>query len=220
MLDQAKKAGKAKDDPIVKDYCKCDAKYEYDAPICKTECESTTTYHPVGDPTCACVFIPCKGNPCTQIKEYVSKIWDYYKKLKLYFIDYKIYMLKEPRSDIMKKLTYSRQTVNNCSVINNTHDLGTRLLSCTRVEDELISPVNTSKLTKNQLAILLHTTPAQINAGTVNGYCYGRDLGSLFGYPAKDKKKSLTDNWFCAQQYSKKPGSSGAGNGGGGGGGF
>ena len=116
----------------------------------------------------------------------VAKIWDYYKKLKLYFIDYKIYMLKEPRSDIMKKLTYSRQTVNNCSVINNTHDLGTRLLSCTRVEDEIIPPVNTSQMT--------------FNNQTFPGYCYGIELGE-----DSNPSLSLTDNWFCADEYSKNP---------------
>ena len=33
---------------------------------------------------------------------------------------------------------------------------------------------------------------------TIDAYCYGKNLGNLFG-------ESLTDNWFCCQEWQKTP---------------
>jgi len=105
-------------------------------------------------------------------------------------------IITEPRSDILKELTYSRQSVNSCSVISNTTGDETKLFNCTRAEDELVPPINSNKMTKDELvAILKPEQSDQIDLGdkkTVDGYCYGTNLGKLF-------KKTLTDNWFCCQ---------------------
>jgi hypothetical protein len=135
---------------------------------------------------CKCNVPKCKGKPCLQIVDYLSQLWNYYKQFKTDFVDFYTYMLKEPRSDIMKELTYSRKTVNNCSLVNTAYGANARLLSCTRVEDELISPINNSFI--------------KYDNENFAGYCYGTELGKILTTP-----KDLTDNWFCAEQYSKDP---------------
>jgi hypothetical protein len=93
-------------------------------------------------------------------------------------------MLKEPRSDIMKELTYSRQMTNKCSVTQNNFGNQARMLSCTRAEDEKIpSILNGSAIVDNR---------------TYDHYCYGTALGNL-------RNQSLTDNWFCCQEWQKNP---------------
>ncbi len=93
-------------------------------------------------------------------------------------------MLIEPRSDIIKELTYSRQKTNECSVVSSAYGAKARVLNCTRVQDEMIAPINTSTMT--------------YNGQQLKGYCYGVDLGEL-------SNTSLTDNWFCCQEWTKEP---------------
>ncbi len=199
-------------------------------PICKTGCQYSETHVPeqtqeVPDTMddegnvilgytitildhweCACTFTPCSGNPCQQITDYISMLWNDYRQLKLDFIDFYTTMLAEPRSDIMKELTYSRKTTNDCSLVGSTNGLlSERLLNCTRVEDEIISPINTNKMTKEELAALVHIDPSQIGIpgnNTLDGYCYGKKMGKVL-IPSVDL--NLTDNWFCCQEYSKNP---------------
>jgi hypothetical protein len=194
ILDQMAKAGNAYKDNVVKDYCKCNAKFEDNSPVCKTDCQysqynvqipvysqdpSTGEAIQVGTTMqlqCSCGFLPCNGNPCQQILDYLSEIWNNYRQFKLDFIDFYTYMLAEPRSDILKELTYSRNMANTCSALTNTYD--SRLLSCTRVQEELIDPVNNNSIKFDNKNFL--------------GYCYGRELGKILN-------TSLTDNWFCAE---------------------
>jgi len=183
IITLIKQAGDAYKTPPVQNYCKCEAKYETGQPICTTNCSygEQWTKDSKGRNICvpSCTFIPCTGNPCEQLINYLSGVWDSYKQLKIDQIDFSTVMLTEPRSDIMKKLTYSRKKTSDCSLINSAYKSSTRLLSCTRVEDELIAPVNTNNII--------------FQGKTVNAYCYGSSLGKLFG-------KDLTDNWFCAEQ--------------------
>jgi len=127
----------------VENYCKCNAEFEKnDEPVCKTNCQfwlitiKAVTF-------CGCFFTPCAGNPCEQELKYTSKLWNDIKPLKKDFISFYTDMIKEPRSDIMKKLTYSRQTMNNCSIQNTAYGPETRVLNCSRVLDEGIWPFNT-----------------------------------------------------------------------------
>jgi len=187
MLDQMTKIGNAIETNPIQDYCKCNAKLENNAPTCTTNCKYFQL--PVLTPfglswQCGCTFVPCKGSPCGQITDYLAELWNDYGQVKTDYINFYTSMLVEPRSDIMKELSYSRQTTNDCSLKNNAYGATVRLLDCTRVEDELISPVNSGKIIFNNT--------------TVNSYCYGVNLGKLFD-------KSLTDNWFCAEEYSKNP---------------
>lgn len=96
-------------------------------------------------------------------------------------------MLQEPRSDIIKELTYSRQKTDNCSLINSAYGAQARLLSCTRVKHEEIPPINTGQL--------------EFDDRVLPGYCYGKDLGALFDKP-------LTDNWFCCEAQVNNPATS------------
>jgi|SRR3989344_312196 len=187
ILIQMYKAGKAIDTTPVKEYCKCDAKFENSEPICKTDCifnqewidESIDGDGNIipGHWVCGCALEACKGNPCDQIIDYLSQIWNSYRQFKLEFIDFYMVMTIEPRSDIMKELTYSRKQANQCSVVRNNFGTESRLMSCTRVEAEVISPIIDGHI---------------IYSGEeINSYCYGENLNN-----------SLTDNWFCCQTYS------------------
>ncbi|MCX6723554.1 MAG: hypothetical protein NT155_00055 [Candidatus Staskawiczbacteria bacterium] len=131
---------------------------------------------------CTCSAVPCKGSPCQQVVDYLSELWNSFRQLKLDFMTFYNEVVVEPRSDIMKELTYSRKATNDCSLVNSAYGVKARLLSCTRVEDELIAPINNGKI--------------KYNNEEIDGYCYGKDLGNLFD-------QSLTDNWFCAQEWSK-----------------
>ncbi|MCX6720861.1 MAG: hypothetical protein NTW11_03585 [Candidatus Staskawiczbacteria bacterium] len=185
MLNMMQKAGQAIDNTIVQNYCMCGAEYENASPICTTNCSYNKLPVFVDGSligyTCNCLVAPCKGSPCDQMKSYMSQIWNYNRQLKLKFIDFYMYMLAEPRSDIIKELAYSRQTTNNCS---SKSEGGTdlKLLSCTRTKHELISPIIDGQI--------------NFNGKLIEGYCYGKDLGNLFD-------KSLLDNWFCLQKYAK-----------------
>ncbi|MCX6741523.1 MAG: hypothetical protein NTY61_03955, partial [Candidatus Parcubacteria bacterium] len=189
MITEMYIIGKAKDTDPIQDYCRCAAKFENSNPICKTDCQYGQWNDDKGNTYCSCILDPCKGSPCEQITDYLAVLWDYYRQFKLDFIGFYTAMLKEPRSDIMKELTYSRKTTNNCSVTSNSSGSKNRLLDCTRVEDELISPTTTGQTI--------------INGEAINSYCYGKELGKLFDTP-------LTDNWFCCQQYQKTSGEQGA----------
>ena len=198
MLTQMTVIGNAHKTYPIQDYCKCNAKLENNKPICKTNCQYdqwwVTVFDEYGDIMggylqCSCVEIPCKGSPCEQITDYISVLWNYNIKLKNDFIDFYTKIITEPRSDIMKELTYSRQSTSNCSLTNSSFGSQDRLLNCTRVEDELISPISVGEIT--------------FNNKTINAYCYGKELGKLFDIP-------LTDNWFCCQEIQKTSTSQGA----------
>ena len=115
--------------------------------------------------------------------DYHSQLWNDYRQFDADFISFNTNVLVEPRSDIMKELTYSRQTTNTCSTNNTVFGATNRLLSCTRVEDELLSPINGSKI--------------NFDNKNWSSYCYGKNLGIM-------DKKSLTDNWFCCQDFTTK----------------
>src|SRR3989344_8054446 len=87
---------------------------------------------------CSCALVPCNGNPCEQVLDYLSEVWDKYRQIKLAFIDFYKTMLAEPRSNVLKQLAYSRKMTNECSLVSSAYDQDARLLSCSRVEDEMI----------------------------------------------------------------------------------
>ena len=186
MLSFLKKLGDKKSSQ----YCKCDSKFENGNPICTTSCRyvppvttpsstaSDGTYTPASTTEASCALDPCNGNSCQQMIDWLTIVSDKYGKVKTDYVDFYTNMvLKDPRSDIFKELEYSRQKTSDCSLIGGSYDLKTRLLSCTRIEDELVPPVNTEQI--------------KFQGKDVNAYCYGTSLGKLFG-------KDLTDNWFCA----------------------
>lgn len=195
MLTNMDKAGKAigtnggYPSTVVQDYCKCNAKLETNKPICKPGCAYHQYYVPPtidangnyvpGHWVCFCTFVPCNGSPCDQIVTYLGQIWDGSRQLKIDFDNLYTYILSDPRSDVMKELTYSRTTMNNCSQKVIGSETKYMLLGCTRVKNEIISPSNSGEVIFNDQAV---------NIG-----CYGQDLGMLFSQP-------LMDDWFCCEQ--------------------
>lgn len=179
------------------DYCKCDARFENNETVCNPRCDYSDW--PVEVPVapgappqppiimCGCNFVPCQGNPCQQMIMYLSEIWEHYKHSKTSYIDLYSDLLQDPRSEILKKLTYSRQKTNECSLVKTNYNDGkdpkARLLSCARVEDELIPPINTEEYFFGEKAW--------------KGYCYGKELGNL-------SNLNLTDNWFCCQDWQEE----------------
>ncbi|MEK7658337.1 MAG: pilin [Patescibacteria group bacterium] len=182
-------------------YCQCTSKYDTDnkdskkagKPICKTDCKynapaTTTTKDPdTGEEKTtttkeSCSFLPCGGNPCQQIIDYLLEVSEKYRQLKLSYIDFYVSSLYEGRTDLLKELTYSREKTNYCSLVQNVYGSQAQLLSCTRVQDELISSVFRGKIT--------------LGNKLIQAYCYGQRAGTIFS------NKSLTDNWFCCDQQA------------------
>jgi hypothetical protein len=176
--------------PGVGDYCKCNAKDILDSPVCTTNCQywEISWFHIVS--VCGCYFTPCQGNPCRQMLDFETELWDDYKQLEGDFINFYTTIIKEPRSDIMKELTYSRKQTDSCSLVNSTNDLSSRLFDCTRVEDELMPPINNGEITFNN---------GSVNE-TIAGYCYGKELGKILTSPL-----DLTDDWFCCNEFQNVP---------------
>ena len=220
ILEQMKKIGEAKNDTIIdldgneipnpiKDYCKCNAKFDNDndaKPICTSDCKYQED---PGPPViCDCAQTACQGQPCKQVVDYLYRLSVYVNNLESEFSNFNNSILENKRSDIIKKLTYSRKAMNDCSLKSSTYGVNTRILSCTRIEDELIPPINTNKITKNELSNLIELHPGAIipfDGKSVNGYCYGENLGKIFkSHLHSPPDKLLTDNWFCAEQYTKK----------------
>jgi hypothetical protein len=200
MIDKMNQIGQAIDptNPI-KNYCGCAAKFDTtqgSGPICKTNCNYSQWFVPEstddsGDVipahnACSCAFVPCKGSPCEQMTDYFADLLNDYRQLKTDFITLYTNGLKETRSDILKELEYSRKETNSCSLTGNAYGLQkTRLLDCTRVEDEIIPPERPGNGTI-------------INDQTYKNDCYGTQLGKLLDM-------SMTDNWFCCDEISTSP---------------
>ncbi|MCX6718292.1 MAG: pilin [Candidatus Staskawiczbacteria bacterium] len=192
IIDKMMQIGTAKDATLIKNYCKCNAKFDSShsirpcGPICITNC---SYWEAITIDGCfnGCSFVDCQGNPCGQIIDYLAELSGDSRQFKTDFLSFNSAMLAEPRSDIINELAYSRKTANDCSLITTAYGIDARLLSCTRVEQEIIPPITTNPITFKD--------PTTNKDVTTTG-CYGIKLGKL-------SNKSLTDNWFCASQYSK-----------------
>lgn len=174
IIDKAEKAGNAIYAPIIQDYCTCVAKYEDNTPVCKSKCEYYQSEIPFLQ--CGSRIIACHGNSCQQITDYLSEVWNAFREFKIDFINSYTYMVAEPRSDILKSLSYSRQETNSCGKISLAYGAVNRMLSCTRARAENTSPIISSDF--------------DYYGEALHGYCYGKEAGDLFD-------ENLTDNWFC-----------------------
>jgi hypothetical protein len=173
-----------------KGYCECESKCD-DAgkePICKVECIPN-------EEDKVCQRSGCLGNPCQKILNMLKgkKASDgcpkgvEYKGIKYYHDQIKntlanLLTLVSSRSDILKRLEYSRNMTDSCSTTQNNYGDYVQLLSCTRAEDEIVYPI----VDKNANKTILNgkATPA---------YCYGKELGKISG------GATLMDNWFCCE---------------------
>jgi len=187
-----------------KNYCTCSSVFDSGKPICKTDCkfgqqlvpvigpDGNPVLDPDGNPLnawqCSCEIRPCEGNPCQQMINYLNSVINYYKQLKMSYVNFFISNVFEPRTDVLKELTYSRGKIGECSLVNNNFDRDGSLFSCQRVENEIMPAINNSKF--------------KIGDKTFNSYCYGKEVGKLLG-------ADMTDNWFCCEKFQTQRQSSG-----------
>ncbi|MBI2053961.1 MAG: peptidoglycan DD-metalloendopeptidase family protein [Candidatus Staskawiczbacteria bacterium] len=191
ILKHIKKIGSAKD------YCQCNSVYDTGKPICKSDCRffKIPLIDSYGDPVldqdgnpmfdCDCSIIPCLGNPCSQMMDYLSEFSDFnknfYKKIRDEFIDFYKYFILEERTELLKQLTYSRKTMNECSqqVVRRGEET-TRTLDCTRAYENKF-------LNKRCYGIL---SSKVINDDKTIAEGHSPDGGQ-------------TDNWFCYKEALK-----------------
>lgn len=197
MVEYLKKIGQEEN------YCKCGSLCAPGETACQSRCEFIEGEDSNSN---SCTLIDeCSGNPCQKIinlllgkeegnkktnnksdacpkgteegfkgvKWHLEQIKDSFKKIQ-------DFVEKDKRSDILKELEYSRQGINSCST---NYSKETRVLSCTRVEHEIMSPIIGS--TEPGIAI--------INNKATSQYCYGKELGAISG------DDPVADNWFCCQ---------------------
>jgi hypothetical protein len=99
-------------------------------------------------------------------------------------------------SDLLKGLSYSRQTINSCGLnVQNYTNINlppdrqmVKLLSCEGVEDNAMPDVKK----------MGHVAPAIVAGQEYPQYCYGRNLGKILEANGKiPKGEELSNNWFC-----------------------
>lgn len=178
IAEKIKRAGS----PGSKDkYCQCASKYESGNPICRACCE----YISVNDPRnntpkpkeAYCNFKPCSVNSCQQLINWLEQIIDYHTDIKTGLVSS---LLGDPRSDVLKELTYSRKQVNSCSGQQNIIGAAkARMLSCQRAYDDIIPDI-----VKVDEKII-------IDKQEIYHSCYGTMVGEVFSKPI------IMDNWFC-----------------------
>jgi len=190
-----------------KDYCECGSLCNGDERACEPPCEYEEVEVEYEDPetgetksywVCYCVLMPCEGNPCQKMinllkgkeasedcpkgVEYKGVEW-YYNKIKQAFDELEEFIMAG-RSEILKKLTYSRKKIDECSETSAGFEQEIQLLSCERVIDEIIPPIVNEKVI--------------IGTETVEKHCYGREVGKILKI-----SKPLADNWFCCEKAKK-----------------
>lgn len=191
-----------------KDYCKCDSTCGDGKNACMAEClcsdtEQSTTDETTGETTttsgCACSRSACLGNPCQKIMNMLAgkaaqdkcPEGTEYKGIAAFVLEVKDakteldkFITSDKKSDLIKKLTYSRETISKCGVITTGYGSEVKNLSCQRAMDEITPPVKPNEGTKTI-----------INSEYIDGYCYGSWAGNI------TSSDSLMDNWFCCEKW-------------------
>ncbi len=196
-----------------KPYCSCASVCDSGDKIClskcKFECKETTETTPDGTvtkkKTSSCVLDACKNNSCQQMidlllgggggedavcKSKKEGVGEFVRYMKQYQLDFKK-TLTLKRSDILKELTYSRESVNKCSVAQGEYGKDeARMYSCERVKDEIMPPLNENR------TVLDTATGIEY----ISRYCYGQVAGKYFNA----QNQPLADNWFCCNTWEKE----------------
>ncbi len=175
ILGELKKISDKKEDK----YCKCDSKLDSGNKICKTTCRWTEK------PAPACITDACSKNCCQQMIDYLNNVSKIYQKLRVDEFNFFNFVTIDQRTDVLKELTYSRTKTSDCSRTENNYGDTALLLSCTRVEHELIPPV----IPKGETLI---------GDKIFKRYCYGKELFKE-NVTLKEDSQPLTDNWFCCE---------------------
>lgn len=186
------------------DYCKCDSPCDSKG-SCNTDCIFNQWLVPDldadGNPTgtyhweCACNVQPCDGFACLKMinlliggacpdggAESKGVPWHYDEVSKQFDI-LKGALGPIKRSECLKKLVYSREEMNKCSVNSNVFQLETQMVTCQIFKDYALDPISTWQ--------------EILNGKIYNRYCYGNDLGNIY------LRRSLMDNWLCCQTLKR-----------------
>jgi len=203
LLENIEKVIEATDDLIKyinkiaqeQNYCKCDSVCYDDFP-CSSDC---VYVEPMcsEDGTCTepkCVVVPCAGISCQKMINLLKGgstencpkeekgIFYYYDKIYKESKDFYKFILTGDRSDILKSLSYSRKKMDEASTVQTAYNKEVKILSCERVQDEIISPIKEGEIRIN-------------GSKVIESYCYGKNLGEIL-----KTSKPLADNWFYCEE--------------------
>lgn len=89
------------------------------------------------------------------------------------------FLKNQGRSEALKKLTYSRKKIEECSTISRLYKGETIVDNCMRARDYIVDPITEWK--------------SNLNGKIYTGYCYGQILGEI------SKSGQLMDNWVCEE---------------------
>lgn len=199
-------------------YCNCDSKCKPGEPACKATCYLETSSVPSTSPNeppqtqIKCVRT-CAGRPCEKIinmiggkhleddcpkgVEYKGVYYYYYeikKALERPREDYeeglKDFINKEDISEVLKRLVYSRNKMDECSTISRVFAGETSIKSCSQMKDYNFDPLSCPNPTS-----CWKTT---INGKVLKENCYGQWVGKILS------AGSLMDNWGCCETKIKE----------------
>lgn len=189
MIQYIKKIGQEQN------YCKCDSICENGRP-CSSDCEYVPSVCSGDPPVCtkaSCSVKPCAGISCQKMINLLKGgstkscpvkkdgIFYYYDKIYKESKTFYKFAIVDGRSEILKELSYSRKKMNAGSTVQSSFGKEAKILSCERVQDEIISPIKEGKTI--------------INDKTTKSYCYGKILGKVLQTP-----EPLADNWFYCEE--------------------
>ncbi len=170
-------------------YCQCDSACEEGRP-----CSFSCRYFPETDTADAsCTPVLCAGISCQKMinllrggatkncKAAKNGIFYYYDRIYKESKTFYKFAILDGRTDIVKKLSYSRKKMNEAGTAQSAFDREIKILSCERVQDEIISPIKEGKV--------------RVENKTIESYCYGKILGKILKTP-----EPLADNWFYCEQ--------------------
>jgi hypothetical protein len=148
---------------------------------------------------CGCSTSPCAGNSCRNMINQLRFGEDdkscpggkgiswYSNEVSVAFQKLKDYILKGTRSEVLKRLNYSREKMDENSVkIKITPDKTLSLFSCYQVQNKLFPTIITGNVV--------------IGNKKITGYCYGEKISTYLKI-----EDLLLDNWFsCEKQVKEK----------------
>jgi hypothetical protein len=176
-------------------YCKCDSTCK-DGKPCASNCkyvEGVCSGDPVVCSEPECIVQPCLGISCQKVINMLKGgktqncpaqqdgVSYYYNKIKGAYQIFYSFVIIEGRSDLVKKLSYSREKMNEASTAQSAFGGEAKILSCERAQDEIISPIKGGNVV--------------VNGRTIKDYCYGKNLGKILNIP-----EPMADNWFYCEE--------------------
>lgn len=179
-------------------YCECNSKCSATENACPSNCmygQAEMEDPDTGEKywSCFCTKSPCTGNPCQKVinllrgkkKESGCPKDVEYKGVALYqqevtktLKEFEKAVQSGDRSDLLKKLTYSRKKMQDCGVVSSLFGGGKKAISCIMAKDYFVAPVTSWSVI--------------INSKKYKNQCYGLQLGEIL-------KSDLMDNWECCE---------------------